>query len=341
LLAGKIEPIVEWLRDSACATDWLLIFALNFWFSLAGRPSERLNIAVNSVQSNDARLGLVRLFLQNNFVISGGQLDLGCVLRLSHLSFLSGDSFDICRIAWIISRKLDKPMRVLDKQLVEALEAVGQPQMALCLVHDSKEKTPIISRNFELFQDDSFHNQNSAEYLMAKALWLKANNAEYFQQFTAFCDAKDWLEASIILSREVGPSLIIDNSDDSFNSLYRYLRMIPVEVIESAAFQRNHDIIVASIVYGYVSLKMAVPDHNELRNDSVTLAFQNLFDNIRSLPSRYLDCHLRVKVMLAEVSRHLMTMSKQLGMSAPFQSLPLSSDSRINAALQLAHNLIK
>lgn len=341
LLAGRIEPVIEWLQDSACDTHWLLIFALNFWFSLAGRPSERLNIAINSVQSNDTRLGLMKLFLQNHFVVYGGQLELEYILRPSHLSFLSGGTFEVCRIAWILSRKLGKPMHVLDVQLAEALEAIGQPQIALCLVHDLKEKTCIISRNFELFQDDSCYNQSSPEFLMAKSLWLKANNSDFCQQFTAFCDVKDWLEASIILSREVGPSLIIENSDDSFNSLYRYLSMIPVEVIESADFQKNPDIIVASVIYGYVSLKMAMSDHFNPQNESVTLAFQNIFDNIRSLPSCYLNSHLGAKVMVAEISRHLMTMSKQLGMSAPFQSLPLGSDSRINAALQLAHNLIK
>jgi hypothetical protein len=307
LLAGRIEALLGRYPD----LPWTVCFAAYFWFGLAGRPYERLQLALQFAPppSQDIRLYMIALFADNS---GAGRLvellPLETVLGPSSMPPTSNGYF----LPWALGRMLDGITRFrdplsqqkLDSLFGEELEFVGLPTLAHQI---TKDPSPLLRHQI---QDGPFGKVSLA--------WaLRYNNASQLDQFNAFADAQDWLSASEILATQIGPQSIISKDDDG---LYDALIRLPKDYLERSSYPRNSSLFpkIVAAYYLYLSLRV--------QQDHPSTILQKLTDMLESLPKRRLNepSMLMPRIALSLIKDFLWDLSKRLGLNLEFKELTLA-----------------
>lgn len=308
LLAGRIEALLERYPD----LPWTVWFAAYFWFGLAGRPYERLQLALQFAPppSHDIRLYMIALFSDNSG--AGRMVDLSpleTVLGPSSMPSASKGYF----LPWTLGRMLSGITRFrdptsqlkLDSLFGEELEYVGFPNLAYQI---TKDPSPLLRHQI---QDGPFGN-------LSKAWTLRYNNVPHLDQFNAFVDAEDWLSACEILALHIGPQAIVSKDDDG---LYDALIRLPKDYLERSSFPRHNSSLFPKIVAAYyLHLSLRV------QQDHPNTILQKLAEMLESLPKRRLSdpSMLMPRIALTLIRQFLWDLSKRLGLRLELKEMTLA-----------------
>lgn len=321
VLAGRFE------RVQALGAGWVFRFALHFWFGLASRPIDRLALALRATAGDaDVHLELLRLFFERQYVEEGVP-----PADAARLFALSGRG--ACAAAaqsWVLARMLGitRFASALDAQLAEQLEAAA-PELAACLLA-GPARARLVARHYPRLV--RFLDAAAPEMARARAPWLRYTGAPALEQFTAAAAAADWEAACALLANDIGPAAVLCGDE---RLLHACLGRLPPGLLE-APQRASGDRAVVGVLYGYVSVRMAVqqgaPDVAAVQG-----ALRNVVDNVRAVAGRA----PRVQAALAAACEALLALGDaRPELAVPSQSLLLASDARLRRAHQLALDLL-
>lgn len=309
LLAGRIGSLLERHPN----LPWIVQFAAYFWFGLAGRPFDRLLMALQYAQppSHDIRLYMISLFVDSFGVRLTDFCPLESVLSPRSINSTSQSFF----LPWALGKMLSGvtefrhqgSQQKLDAVFAEELEACGYPVLAHQITKDPKT----LLRN--QIVDGPIGK-------LSKSWMLRYRNASEDVLFDALVEAEDWESSCEIISMSIGPNAIISADDEK---LYDALIKLPKDFLERTSSSLSPSLFphITSIFYLYLSLRLQT-DQPDLRLPTA----RKLLEMIEALPKSRLNdpSMLMPRIALTLVKEFVWTLSEEHGLRLEFAEMSRS-----------------